>query len=184
MSLREACVYIGSANSASSICIYDKRLERLKAGEEDPGHWVRVELRLKEGMAQAAASWVQRNADLSGADGLLRALLDFVVDDTDQNKSRRNSCDWWKEFCRLAGKLKLQPVKATKTLTERVAHWMRSHSATFAALQLAWSSCTGGDDLTARLTEDGLSRLRDRHIDMIGKLVNQWRTERGLAVGG
>src|SRR5207253_1303073 len=53
--------YFGGAKSPSVLRFYDKRAERLSAGEDAsrlPAHWVRCELQTREDRADNLASWL------------------------------------------------------------------------------------------------------------------------------
>ena len=97
-------ITFGSPKGKRMICIYDKRLERLDRGKDDPGHWVRIEGRWRSSTAKIVARTLLK----TGLDaGYLMGMLDFRENDAnDSNKERRTRCAWWETF--LAG---CQPIK-------------------------------------------------------------------------
>ncbi len=113
----------GSRVSDSYLRIYDKQAERLQAGKEDPGHWIRVELELKNERAQAAIEgYLHEGAPF--IIGTLRGMLQFRERREQANKTRWPVCRWWGEFLDWVGKRSLS-LPEPEPSVERSWDWMQ-----------------------------------------------------------
>lgn len=139
--IRDA-IYLGTMASDSSVCIYDKRLERIAAGDSDPGHWVRVEIRYKGKQAESVASWIIGNGGLVGADGLLGAGIEFREPSSEANKARWEISSFWQEFRRNSERVCRNVQKEVRTIDQHVQRFIRQHAPTLAMLVMAM--CGGG----------------------------------------
>lgn len=84
-------LYYGSDQSNTLIRIYDKAAER---GFDDL-HWIRVELQLRDEIAQGFASgFMQRDLGVQFR-GVLKRYLRFCVPSEDTNKTRWATADYW-----------------------------------------------------------------------------------------
>lgn len=88
------CVGLGSPRSDTYIRIYDKKAEQ---GRDDIDHWVRFEVQLRNNCAVGFSA-------LDGSIGnnffgVVNNYLRFVEpSESDTNKRRWNTADWWTEF--------------------------------------------------------------------------------------
>lgn len=87
-------VGIGSMRSDTYIRIYDKKAERRR---DDLDHWVRCEIQLR---GSNAIGFAKLGGDIcENYFGVLNNYLRFVVpSDTDTNKRRWKSAEWWVNF--------------------------------------------------------------------------------------
>ncbi len=92
----------GSSKGKRMLVIYNKQLERMDRGHDDPGPWIRIEGRWKSSTANIVAKTIIKQ----GLDaGYLLGILDFKEGNS-VNKADWNRCTWWETF--LAG---CQPIK-------------------------------------------------------------------------
>lgn len=88
-------IYHGSPKSDMYIRIYDKAAER----ELDEVHWIRVELQMRDEIAQGFISGLMRNPVGVHFRGVLHNYLRYVVDPgTDVNMSRWPMAAYWKQL--------------------------------------------------------------------------------------
>ena len=112
-------VHFGSILSEVSGVIYDKAKERLMPG----AHWVRCELRTKRDKAMAMASAFVTEGFKAGV-AVLRSYLDFKDrSETDSNRSRWATCDWWEKFCSGVEKGTLKVENVARTV-DKVRAWL------------------------------------------------------------
>lgn len=160
-------LYLGAPSSETRVRFYDKRAERVQAGDPDPGPWVRVELQLRH---ETAAAMIERLIDAAGAAepiaAALRGLIDFrTPSGTDSNRRRWLPAEWWLSW--LAGvetaALTLQPAQRTLA---KVLRWIEKQ----VAPSLALLTLNAGGDLAplAQLAAAGAARLRPRHYALAG----------------
>lgn len=119
----------GSRRSDSFLRIYDKQAERLDKGEDDPGHWIRVELELKREKANETVKRYVREG-VPFVVGLLRGLIEFKEPGEDETKSRWTTCGWWEAFLAWAEKVRLSLPKVAPTIEQSwdwmITQWPRS----------------------------------------------------------
>lgn len=174
-SMKEDCLYMGSSKSDNNLVVYDKRLETISRGEPDPGHWVRMELRLKSGIAASAVNWIVAHPNLEGVEGILAANIRFIVDNGQKNKSRCETAGWWQDFLHSAAKVKIAAVKDLKTVAERISQYMKQHAATFVMLKTLAQEMYDDVDFVKSFIATGVSNLRDRHKNTIAVYLSEWR---------
>lgn len=182
LEMKEDCLYLGSSKSDNNLCVYDKRLEQMGRGLEDPGHWVRMELRLKSGVAVSAVNWIIANPNLVGVEGILASNVRFLIPSSQKNKTRWDIADWWQEFLSSAAKIKIAAVKELRSVPDRINHFMQQHAATFVMLKTLAEKMYGAVDFTETLLANGSANLRGRHIDTIAVYLREWRGERVAAI--
>lgn len=107
---------------------YDKRLERLNAGEDDPGAWLRVELELKRERADAAAE-LYKSGDERGffrfISSVLLGYLEFKRPSlTDTNKRRWPVAAWWAAFLGTVEKARLTVLEKVRRTVDTVRAWV------------------------------------------------------------
>lgn len=159
-------VYVGSRKSAAFLRIYDKAAEQ---GLD--GHWVRVELELKderaERMAQALAG---ASTDEVGAlvAGVLRGYIDFKVCGEDENKSRWETVAWWSRFLGAVEKVRLGCNPIVRTL-EQVDQWLRN--AVAPSLAMIVQADGGALERIFDYITEGKQRWRTRHRIMLAGLA-------------
>ncbi len=150
-------IYFGSGQSDSLLRIYDKSAEqRLKTRE----HWIRVEIQLRRERAHALFLM------LCGADriedfdfgAILFALLDFKVpDDSDTNKSRWLTTQWWSDFVQSTSKIHLSKSRVVEESIEHSMRWLRIQVAP--TLAFLTSVYQGDTDYLTGLMIEGLRRI-------------------------
>jgi putative DNA relaxase len=156
----------GRRSSDSFIRTYDKAAE-----QHVDGHWVRVELELKDKRAEAAVhvllscgveSWPERVASW------LRGLLEFKEPGTDENKSRWEIAKWWESFLESAKKSTLTISKRPRTV-EELRVWVDEQvGPSLSVLSLA----LGGDEIL-RIIDRGSERLKPKHLAMISSALSK-----------
>lgn len=112
-------VYFGSAQSNVRFRIYDKALER---GGLDY-HWTRFELQLRDKAALAFLS------DIAPVGikyyGLINNNLRFIVpNDTDSNRRRWESPEWWTRFLQTTQKISVYTKKEVDYNMSRLEHYV------------------------------------------------------------
>lgn len=132
-------LYFGDPrNGESGIRIYNKQLEQIAKGQENPGPWIRVELVAKADQADeliwkiAALGWE------AAATGAIRAKLDFKTPElTDSRKDRWRSAPWWDQLLGDATKVKLSRRGPDRTITDKIQFLLRQASRNLAIVNLA-----------------------------------------------
>ncbi len=148
--------FFGSRSSESYVRIYDKRAERMDKGEDDPGHWIRVELELKGDKAQAVVEGYLGQGE-EYLVGLLRGLLDFKEPSSDETKARWPTAPWWAALLDGAEKVRLSMPREKPTL-ERSKAWAHKQVAPTLAMVCA---AEGTVRFLDQLITSGLTRLSD-----------------------
>jgi len=161
--------YYGDSQSDARMRIYDKAAERRGAGEDYQGHWVRVELRLKDERADAAVSYIIQHLDgwHGWACGVIRGYIDFKDDSSsDSNATRRKTALWWDRFLQSASRQRITVPIEVRTIDD-VARWFEH--------QLAPSVCVlrtvFGEDKFTDMVTAGSSRWRSKHLSMIDRAL-------------
>jgi phage replication initiation protein len=98
----------GRKGSRTMIRIYDKAAER---GLDDGSHWIRVELQLRDERAEAFAQKIAANGSKAIGDvflGVVYNYLRYVVpDESDSNRRRWPTVDYWERFIDSAKRVRL-----------------------------------------------------------------------------
>lgn len=116
-----ATVYIGAPSSDFRVRIYDKALEQ---GVE--GHWVRVELVIRQSNANAFVGEMTRSEDVGRlAAQVINDKFSFIERD-DSNITRCTVCGWWKDFVDELGKVRLVSREVIQHGVERIRDWIES----------------------------------------------------------
>lgn len=155
----------GSRQSNTYVRIYDK------GGEQGVcGHWVRVELELKDDRAQCAAETLYHRG-ISEFAGILRSAVDFVEPSNDSNRRRWAPAAWWARFLGFAEKARLAVAPVVRSL-ERTVAWIERQ----VAPALATVFIAGGGDLDVLLSfvHNGRKRLRWHHRMMLAEVGATW----------
>lgn len=159
-------VYFGDVRQGETgIRVYDKRVERIAAGCEDPGAWVRVELVVRDEPARDLVRLVAGKG-LAVAAGVVLRKLDFVQRSSDSNRWRWRSYGWWVEFLRYAREVVLarrERGEASLTRTREVL--ARQAARGFARLVLGLGSV---QEVAGWLLREGKARLDARDWALIG----------------
>ena len=114
-------IQFGKASSSRFLIIYDKQLERISAGEDDPGSWIRFESRwYKQAAYNAAVEIAEKGLAVAGS--LIRGMVDFRENDND-NESRRTPCAWWLEVVDSLEIIRTGIKKQVKTINDKL-HWV------------------------------------------------------------
>ena len=126
---RPETLYFGDPRQGESgIRIYDKRVERMAKGYEDPGPWIRVELVVKDDQARSLAKEIGARGFVPAVTGAIREKLDFKEPGTDSNKRRWASASWWAQALGTAEKLALSAKSVARTITEHM-QWLETQVA-------------------------------------------------------
>ncbi len=112
-------ITLGSPAGKRMLCIYDKRLERICKGKDDPGHWIRLEGRWRSSTAKIVANTLLK----TGLDaGYILGIIDFR-EKSQKHIDKRERCVWWETF--LAG---VEPIKTGErkipTTIEKKVEWI------------------------------------------------------------
>ena len=112
-------VYIGAPSSDFRIRIYDKALE-----EGVEGHWVRVELVMRQKNANA---FIERAVSAPSIGKLAAQVvndkLSFIERD-DSNITRCTVCEWWREFVDELEAVRLVARCVVQHSVERIENWV------------------------------------------------------------
>lgn len=95
-------VKVGSDQSDMLIRIYDKAAERLMDGV----HWVRVEMQMRDEIAQGFNAGLQSASVSDQFRGVLHNYLRYVIPGTDSNKSRWPLASYWADLLEVVGKIR------------------------------------------------------------------------------
>lgn len=170
-------VYFGTIQSDTSLCFYDKRLERLSKGESDPGHWVRVEYRAKGKAAESVLSWLVGHPDLEGASGYLASAIEFREPSQDENKSRWPLCSWWEDFRTDSEKIRLNVPVGVKSVVEQAVRFAKQHAPTLCMLTLIFCHGAPKGDWLTNLVMHGWGRMShvqtNQVVQALGHRVTQ-----------
>lgn len=131
-------VRFGSASSNMFVVIYNKQLERIAAGEADPGQWTRVEVRLADDMAQAVACEIVSRGPSVIVPHLL-AHLDFKevpagASSSSPHRERWARASWWQAFVGLAERMRIRVEPRARDLGRAAVALAGQWGATLAAL--------------------------------------------------
>lgn len=163
----ETTIYIGSRASESFTRVYDKVVEMEAKGME-PGveHWVRFELETKGKRADALARKVLE-AEKSGGYILdyINGLIEFKEpSDSDSNKWRWETAQWWTDFIKTVEKTRLSLPKSERTI-EKTRTWVRHSVAPGLAVMLGAGLYS---DLMA-IAVEGANRWGVEHTGMLSR---------------
>ena len=124
-------IYFGTMSSDCSICFYDKNLERIMKKDYQAitsSVHLRIEIRLRRDRANQFIQTFLEDKENVGQviSEYLYYLLDFKdPDDTDLNKSRRQTVSWWKDFLQVGEKKKLKSLIKSSSLSVK-KEWLRT----------------------------------------------------------
>lgn len=120
---------IGTAQSETQICIYNKLQERTSAEEAIPEnieHWYRCELRMRHDTALnflylTSQEW---ESFTSNCISVLYNYLDFKIEaDKHLPKTKRRTVNWWNAFIKDSAKIQLSKKDKVSTI-ERKKQWI------------------------------------------------------------
>lgn len=157
-------LYFGSRQSLMFVRIYNKKLERLNAGDDVPfEHWVRFEIELKAEKAHKLAEvFVQYGMGVIPS--VIRGFMDFK-DPDDHNKSdnyRRKSAPWWDKWLDGVSRLRLQVAPKIRSLT-KLAEWFEHQMS--ASLHVLAHAPGYGRQYLERIIKTGGERLSKAHLE-------------------
>lgn len=162
--------YIGSRESDHYFRIYDKRLERIKAGQDPatlPAHWVRIEAELKGPAAEKVSRLLYAGRDAGQA---TRAILNNYfrfADPKGANRSRWPVAPWWSDFLDTADRLSVAREVKPSDLDKR-RKWFAVQAAPSMAMLM---EADGPDEMlevykyAARNLKDGQKAEVAKHKD-------------------
>jgi phage replication initiation protein len=155
-------VTFGNALSKARLCIYDKSLE-----QKTEGHWVRVELRLRDERADAMVEALG-TIGFAAVPMVLRGYLEFKVADTATRRTNWQPAEWWSAFLGEVEKLSLGVAPALRTV-EKLDRWLRGQVSPGLAVWAFVKTAQGAHapDLIAELVEQGAERWRSWHRSML-----------------
>lgn len=114
-----ATVYIGAPSSDFRIRIYDKALEQ---GVD--GHWVRVELVMRQKNANAFVEEMTNSENVGKlAAQVMNDKFSFIERD-DSNITRCTVCDWWRSFVDEIEEVHLVARCVVQHSVERISNWV------------------------------------------------------------
>ena len=159
-------ITFGRRVSDACLRVYNKRLERVVKGFEDPGHWIRAELELKRKRADAAAELYQAG-DVQGffrhLAGVIRGYIEFKTPNpSDSNKRRWDVVSWWSRFLDGCEKARLSLQEQVKRTVESVMAWLdRSVGPSLAVVLEVLGQ--DGDAWFRDVLKDGKRRWKGKH---------------------
>jgi len=171
-------VYFGSKLSRVFAVLYDKRLERLSAGDDvDVENWLRLEFRFKHERANSLALLVAEGRALGEwFAGVIAEYINFLdpADDGAGNVSRRAVASWWSAFLGGVAKIKLTAQRVTRTLEDKL-RWLEKQVSISLGQLREFHRLTSGSvgfwDYFRNLVSIGESRMRDLHVEQVQSWV-------------
>lgn len=165
-------VYLGDRSSECYLCCYDKRLERMGAGCDDPGQWCRYELRYKGDAAHSAAVKLGCSASL---DWVVRALADAVQvkqpNGGDSNMSRWRDALWWRRTISNAPREPLYVYRPVLSLQEKCEHFRRSYGQALVVLDKACEHAGLTPFFAEELYNQEVRNIRPKNAILISRLA-------------
>ena len=163
-------VYLGTPQSKTQPCFYDKAAEQRSKGKEVEGPWFRAELRLMKERADTMAMYL-RNLTFEMfrevAIGVLVAAVDFrnvQQDDESWVKANADQLGWWLQFT--------EGLKAVRLLVEKikpslkvVAEWFENTVAPTLAVLMGAKGY--GQEFMSKMVVKGVERFTARHRQLI-----------------
>lgn len=167
-------IEIGTRQSESYVRIYDKRIERERAGESElPENWIRVELELKGDRAIAVGSRLVNSIRCGDGGRFVSSLIYGLIDfkrptDGDTNKSRWDTAEFWSAFLGECAKESLSLPKSNRSI-DQVCDWFEESIAPMAAVILLSENPTGlsGYDWLMEVIAKGEMRWKQKHLNLM-----------------
>lgn len=138
-----------SSSSERMLIAYDKQLERIARGEDDPGHWIRFEGRWYKRAAKNLAVKLA-SGGLSIGGGLIRGLVDFRDKNTTRTDTRQ-AMQWWLDFTESPDLIRTG-VKKKPTSIEQKLQWISEQ----VKKPLAQVASFFGPEMLNQIIRDGL----------------------------
>lgn len=114
-------VTLGQRGSDSYVRIYDKRAERLAAGEAcEVAIWTRCEVELRRDRANAAVLSLLAGENMAG---IIRGVVDFRDRSQDENSAKCPQLDWWQRWLSGVTVVKLAAEKVKSDL-DKMRRWV------------------------------------------------------------
>jgi putative DNA relaxase len=156
--------YFGRPQSRTRIRVYDKAAEQRARGKMYLGHWIRVEMQLRDVRADAAVNYILEHPNdwQREACGWLLSALDFKMVGSDSNKSRWDTADWWLSFLDFASKERIVVSRRIQTIDD-VMDWLRRQ----VAPNMLVVQTARGKDALSDIANDAAGRLKPRHLALI-----------------
>lgn len=166
-------VYIGAPSSDFRVRIYDKALE-----EGIDGHWVRVELVMRQKNAKAFAEQLLTAESVGKlAAQVINDKFSFIQRD-DSNITRYTVCGWWLSFVEELESVRLVARCVIRHSVERVENWLESRVGPSLAVILH----TLGWPHLFELAHAAVSRLSEKQLSLISD-YNALKAARAGAAG-
>jgi len=175
-------VRLGHKQGTSQLVFYNKRLERISRGYEDPGVWNRAELRYYHKQAEEVVTWAIANETLEGAEGFLTNAIQFRELSDRPQKTRWDISSFWTEFVGSCGRLTVRVPPSKKTVLQITDRFVRQYAPLLAMLTLI--HCDGvlhGRWLTDMLGA-GWARLKPAHYLIIEGALGRRMTRAPLSL--
>lgn len=159
-------LYIGTRTSSSIIRIYDKQLE-----QNTDYSWNRLEFETREDICEKCIKYLLQTREVESIVNIIANYVDFKeYNESDSNKSRWKSCDWWTSFLNCVKKVKLGTTKILRTIEDKKEWLLKQVSPTLSAVLQA----EGGDmDFIFKMIRYGetkISNLLKQQIEIYRKL--------------
>jgi len=168
-------LYLGSRESDVSLCCYDKTAERQASAGGAVGSGstgvvgcrvTRLELRTRHERAHALAVRLSESQAWGVlVAGVIRAYCEVRQPTADTNRRRWPVADWWLQFLGAVERVRLTLAPAMRTV-ETVRSWIARQVAP--SLALVTIAEQGSVDWLISLVSDARSRLRPRHMQLLG----------------
>jgi DNA relaxase NicK len=156
--------YFGRGQSKTIIRIYDKAAERRAAGKMFLGHWIRVEMQLRDERADSAIRYILDHPEewQAQAAGWLLSSLDFKIPSDDPNKSRWETAPWWLAFLDHTSKERIYISKRVQTIDDLV-EWIDNQ----VGPSLLVVKTVFGTVALSDIADRALPRMKDKHMKYI-----------------
>ena len=106
---KERSIIFGAPSSRMRLRIYDKTMERLRAGrsaEDVPDNWIRLEYQLRDAAADSFISaWMDTGSISAAYFGIMSNQLRYVKSKDEDNPQRSVMTTWWSKFLGYADKI-------------------------------------------------------------------------------
>lgn len=164
----------GSRSSDTYLRLYNKQMERIAKGQDDPGVWNRFEMEFKRKRAQAVARRIANDGGMSQLVGVLRSYIDFKQPGGAEQKTRWLMASWWAAFVAGAEKARLH-IDTVKKTVQTVSAWLRRQVSTGLALLINAQGGIGDKRAAKYIRDmylDGSKRMGKRHHDMLKEYLD------------
>lgn len=178
-------IWFGSRSSKIMICFYDKKQERLNNNcilNSEIKFWTRTEIRFRDLKAQEVITNLCTDSKNMNnyIKGLLLNYIQFLIpSDSDSNKSRWFTCDWWLNFCDNVNSLRLLSLPYETSISKKTG-WIHNtvSKSEFSVLISNIPNLTS-DFVSSEFIYNILVTGSDKITEKDLQFINEYRLSRG-----